>query len=98
MHEASWVVSLLNLGRLIGAVTGALSVNYLGSKTTILVTSLPMAVCWIFMIVANQVEWLYAARTIAGISLGMTYSSFSLYVGEIANPKIRGALVVLGIS
>lgn len=96
MTEASWVVSLLNLGRLVGAISGSLAVNYLGSKTTILITSFPMALCWIFTIVANRVEWLYAARSLGGISLGMTYSSFSLYLGEIAEPSIRGALVYLG--
>lgn len=96
MNEASWVISLLNLGRLVGAIAGAAAVNYLGSKTTVLLTSFPIALCWVFTIAANRVEWLYAARSLAGVSLGMTYSSFSLYLGEIADPTIRGALVVLG--
>lgn len=96
MNEASWIVSLLNLGRLIGAISGSVAVNYLGTKTTILVTSLPMAFCWLFIIVADGAEWLYAARFLGGIGLGKTYSSFSLYLSEIANPTIRGALIVLG--
>lgn len=96
MDEASWVVSLLNLGRLIGAISGSVAVNYLGTKTTVLVTSLPITLCWLFIIVANRVEWLYAARLLAGISLGKVYSCFSLYLGEIADPTIRGALVVVG--
>lgn len=97
MHEASWVVSLLNLGRLVGAISGSAAVNYLGSKTTVLVTSFPIGLCWVLTIAANRVEWLYVARSLAGVSLGMTYSSFSLYLGEIADPTIRGALVVLGM-
>lgn len=48
------------------------------------------------MIAADREEWLYAARSLAGVSLGMTYSSFSLYLGEIADSAIRGALIVLG--
>lgn len=96
MNEASWIVSLLNLGRLIGAISGSVAVNYLGTKTTILVTSLPMAFCWLFIIVADRAEWLYAARFLGGIGLGKTYSSFSLYLSEIADPTIRGALIVLG--
>nr|XP_012231536.1 PREDICTED: facilitated trehalose transporter Tret1-like [Linepithema humile] len=98
MDMASWVVSLINLGRLFGAVSGAVAVNYLGTKTTILVTSLPIALCWLFTIVANRVEWLYAARFLGGVSLGKIYSSFSLYLGEIADPTIRGALVVLAMG
>ncbi|XP_012531347.1 facilitated trehalose transporter Tret1 [Monomorium pharaonis] len=98
MDEASWVVSLLNLGRLIGAISGSVAVNYLGTKTTVFVTSLPITLCWLFIIVANRVEWLYAARLLAGISIGKMYSCFSLYLGEIADPTIRGALVVLAVS
>lgn len=97
MDIASWVVSLLNLGRPIGAVFGAVAMNYLGTKTTILITTLPIALCWLFTIVANRVEWLYAARLLGGISLGKIYSSFSLYLAEIADPSIRGALIVLGM-
>lgn len=96
MNEASWVISLLNLGRLGGAIFGSAAVNYFGSKTTVFITSFPIALCWVFTIAADRVEWLYAARSLAGVSLGMTYSSFSLYLGEIADPAIRGALVVLG--
>ncbi|XP_020284251.1 facilitated trehalose transporter Tret1-2 homolog isoform X3 [Pseudomyrmex gracilis] len=98
MNEASWVVSLLNLGRLIGAFFGAVSVNYFGSKTTIFITCIPYALCWLFMIVANRVEWLYVSRFLGGIAFGKTYSCFSLYLSEIADPSIRGATVVLGIS
>jgi len=97
MNEASWVVSLLNLGRLIGAISGSVAVNYLGAKTSVFITSLPITLCWLFIIVANRVEWLYVARLLAGISLGKTYSCFSLYLGEIADPSIRGALVALGM-
>ncbi|KAL0132082.1 hypothetical protein PUN28_000095 [Cardiocondyla obscurior] len=98
MDEASWVVSLLNLGRLIGAVSGAVAVTYLGTKTTIFLTTLPITLCWIFIMTANRVEWLYVARFLAGISLGKMYSCISLYLGEIADPAIRGALVVLAMS
>ncbi|XP_076663452.1 facilitated trehalose transporter Tret1-like isoform X2 [Andrena cerasifolii] len=97
MTEASWVASLLNFGRPFGAIGGALSANYLGSKTTVLINSVPIALCWLFTIVANSVEWLYVSRLLGGISLGMAYSCFSLYLGEIADPSIRGALVALGV-
>ncbi|XP_020284250.1 facilitated trehalose transporter Tret1-like isoform X2 [Pseudomyrmex gracilis] len=98
MNEASWVVSLLNLGRLIGAFFGAVSVNYFGSKTTIFITCIPYALCWLFMIVANRVEWLYVSRFLGGIAFGKTYSCFSLYLSEIADPSIRGATVVLAMT
>lgn len=98
MTEVSWVVSLMNVGRLFGAIVGALGANYLGSKTTVLITSLPVAFCWLFMILADSVEWLYVARISGGASLGMIYSCFSLYLAEIADPKNRGALVAAGMT
>ncbi|EFN64364.1 Sugar transporter ERD6-like 6 [Camponotus floridanus] len=98
MDEASWIVSLLNLGRPVGAILGSVAVNYFGTKTTILVSSLPMAFCWLFIMLADRAEWLYAARFLSGIGIGKTYSSFSLYLSEIADPTIRGALVFLAVS
>ncbi|XP_015438689.1 PREDICTED: facilitated trehalose transporter Tret1-like [Dufourea novaeangliae] len=98
MTEVSWVVSLLNFGRLFGAIAGSLTVNYYGSKTTILVTSIPIALCWLFIIVADNVWWLYVSRFLSGLCLGMMYSCFSLYLAEVANPSIRGALVALAMS
>lgn len=93
LEQASWVASLLNLGRFVGAFTGATSVNYLGSKTTMLFTLIPISFCWILTMLAQNAEWLYAARFCGGLGLGMTYSSFPLYIGEVALPEIRGALV-----
>lgn len=97
LNEASWIVSLLNAGRLIGAIFGALCVNYFGSKRTIFIISLPLIFGWLFIILADRVEWLYVSRFLGGIALGKTYSCFSLYLGEITDPSIRGATVVLGM-
>lgn len=98
MEEGSWVVSLFNFGRLIGAIGGAICVNYLGRKMTILITSGFQSLYWLMIVVANSVEWLYIARLFGGVGLGMIYSSFAIYIGEIAGPSIRGALVALGIT
>lgn len=96
--EVSLVVSLMNLGRLLGGFVSALCIHHFGSKTTVLISSMPMAFCWLFLILADSVEWLYAARISGGASLGMIYTCFSLYLAEIADPKIRGALVALGMT
>ena len=95
LEEASWVASLLNLGRFTGAFVGAVSVGYLGSKRTMLLTLLPIGFCWVLTILADRAAWLYAARLCGGLGLGMTYSSFPLYLGEVALPEIRGSLVSL---
>ncbi|XP_046415352.1 facilitated trehalose transporter Tret1-like [Neodiprion fabricii] len=93
--EASWVASLLNFGRLIGAVPGAVSVHYFGSKRTLFLNGFSLIVGCVCTIVADSVIWLYVARLISGLCLGMSYSSFPLYLGEISSPATRGALVTL---
>ncbi|PBC32125.1 Sugar transporter ERD6 [Apis cerana cerana] len=98
MSELSWVVSLFNLGRLTGCIKGALCSGYFGSEKTILISSMPITLSWLFIILANRVEWIYIARFLGGLSLGMVYSCYSLYLGEIANPDIRGALVAMGTT
>ncbi|KAL7305037.1 hypothetical protein TKK_0002820 [Trichogramma kaykai] len=91
--EASWVASLLNLGRFCGAFCGALAVNYCGTKRTMLFNLIPVSMCWLLTILARDARWLYAARFSGGLGLGMTYSSFPLYLGEVSFPEIRGSLV-----
>lgn len=64
--QASWIASLLSIGRLFGAVIGPLSVEYLGSKMSLLLTGLPLTVGWICIICASSATWLYIARTFSG--------------------------------
>ncbi|KAI4484679.1 hypothetical protein M0804_007245 [Polistes exclamans] len=97
-QEASMIVSFLNVGRIIGGILGAVFVTYLGSRKTILFCSVPISLCWIFIIVADNVIWLYLARFFGGFYLGMCYTCFSLYLGEIADSNIRGALVLVGMT
>lgn len=97
LSEASWVASLLNVGRLFGAVIGASLASLVGSKRTIFVTLWPLALGWLFVIVADSVNWLYASRLSLGAGLGMMYSAYPMYVGEVSVPEIRGALIAMSI-
>lgn len=65
-EEASWIASLLPLGRLLGAIIGPLILEYVGSKMSILSTGLPMIVSWICIIFATSPTWLYVSRILSG--------------------------------
>lgn len=93
--EASWIASLIQLGRVVGAVIGSVGVTYLGSKFSVLSIGVPVVVSWTLLALADTVGWIYAARSLQGISTGMFFSTFPMYVGEISSPKIRGALISL---
>ncbi|XP_016922854.1 facilitated trehalose transporter Tret1-like isoform X1 [Apis cerana] len=96
--EASWVASLLNLGRFVGALLSALCQEYMGRKIVLLFSAIPMTISWIFSICATSVIWLYTSRFCSGIASGMIWSSISLYLSEIANPKIRGSLISMNVN
>ncbi|KOC69476.1 Facilitated trehalose transporter Tret1 [Habropoda laboriosa] len=96
--EASWVASLLNLGRLAGALLSALCQEYIGRKKVLLLGGVPLAASWVFSICATSVMWLYTSRFCSGIGSGMIWSALSLYLSEIANPKIRGSLISMNVN
>lgn len=96
-EEGSWVASLMNFGRIFGSVVGALACQMLGSKMSNLLSIVPACICWVLMIFADAAIWLYAARTCGGVTVGMAFACFPLYLGEISSPKIRGALVAMAV-
>lgn len=93
--EASWIAAIIGLGRIVGAMFGVLSVDQLGSKASVLYSGIPLALGWSCLLMANSIAWVYVSRVLSGIGMGMYYSTFPLYIGEISYPKIRGALVGL---
>ncbi|XP_053997126.1 facilitated trehalose transporter Tret1-like isoform X1 [Hylaeus anthracinus] len=96
--EVSWVASLLNLGRLAGALLSALCQEYIGRKKVILLGGLPLASSWVFTICATSVTWLYVARFCSGIGSGIIWSALSMYLSEIADPRIRGSLISMNVN
>lgn len=90
--EASWVASVLGLGRAVGALSGGLSQFLISNKKTLFITGLPTALGWVCLTLATNVSWIYAARLFSGFGMGMFYASYPLFMGEVSNPKIRGSL------
>ena len=50
--EFSWVASLINVGALVGGLSGGALIDLFGRKTVMLGVSLPFIVGWILMITA----------------------------------------------
>ncbi|KAJ8924978.1 hypothetical protein NQ315_001143, partial [Exocentrus adspersus] len=91
-EEASWLAVILLAGTIFGAVfTGCLA-DVLGRKKLILFTALPLFAAWLAIALAESVEVLYAARFTAGLSSGISISAVPMYLGEIAEPDVRGML------
>lgn len=80
------------VGAVIGSLTAATIVDILGRKRTILATAVPFFLSWIMVAFAKSVVVLYIARLIAGVADGVTFTVVPMYIGEIADPKVRGLL------
>ncbi|KAK0181950.1 hypothetical protein PV327_000127 [Microctonus hyperodae] len=90
--QGSWVTSLYTIGAIIGSLISPICVDRLGRKYSLLVFALPQLAGWGLIIIANNVILLYTARLIAGIAHGGIFNVTVIYLGEIADKNIRGAL------
>ncbi|XP_066156085.1 facilitated trehalose transporter Tret1-2 homolog [Euwallacea fornicatus] len=90
--DAGWIGSLLPLGAALGPfVAGALS-DRIGRKKTLLIGNIPLIVAMLLNIVAKDVSYLLISRFICGVSVGLDFTVLPIYIGEIAEDEIRGAL------
>lgn len=94
-EEGSWLVVALLVGTITGAILTGHLADVLGRKLIILCSLVPIVVGWAFIYFATSVAYLFVARTIAGVSVGMSLSVVPMYLGEIAEPKLRGLLASL---
>ncbi|XP_068083518.1 facilitated trehalose transporter Tret1 [Anabrus simplex] len=93
--EASWVVSIINITQVITCVPAGYLANIIGRKSIILISTLPFLLSWILVIVAESAGVLYAARIVGGLGLGLTNTVTPMYLVEIAEDRVRGALTTV---
>lgn len=94
-EEVSWITSLMPLGAILGAVPSGKAADRIGRKLTIGITVMPFLICWVMMLLAplgSSIPILYVARFIGGIGTGAACVLVPVYIGEIAEPSIRGTL------
>lgn len=90
-----WVVVILFSGWYVSNASPRHNPSeYVGRKRVLLLSGLPLASSWVFNICATSVTWLYLSRFCSGIGSGMLWPAMSLYLGEVADPAIRGSLVI----
>ncbi|VEN44661.1 unnamed protein product [Callosobruchus maculatus] len=90
--EGSWLAAMPCIGAASGSIIAAVIVDKIGRKTSMLLTSPLYFVTWIMVAYSPSVMLLYIARFLVGTSDGVAFTVFPMYLGEIANAKIRGML------
>ncbi|XP_062125159.1 facilitated trehalose transporter Tret1-like [Drosophila sulfurigaster albostrigata] len=92
IDEISWVGSLIGLGALTGNIIFGLLLDRLGRKLCMYLLAIPNMIYWILIYSAQDVTYLYAGRFLAGVSGGGCYVVLPIFVAEISDNNVRGAL------
>uniref|UniRef100_A0A1Y1NGZ6 Major facilitator superfamily (MFS) profile domain-containing protein n=1 Tax=Photinus pyralis TaxID=7054 RepID=A0A1Y1NGZ6_PHOPY len=91
-EQSSWVVVICLFGGLCGAICAGITLDLIGRKMAILISSVTFIVSWLMMAFANSLAVLLAARLIAGYSDGLIYGVIPVYIAEISDAGVRGLL------
>ena len=89
------VVSILLVGAAVGALIAGRVADTLGRRRAIIVTSVVFVVALLLSIVAPSFWVLLLSRFLIGVGVGSASFVVPVYIGEIAPPERRGALVSL---
>ncbi|VVC30787.1 Sugar transporter, conserved site,Major facilitator superfamily domain,Major facilitator, sugar [Cinara cedri] len=92
-EEASWFGSLLYLSTPLGSALSSLVLNRLGHKNCMILSNLPFIASHLMMVYADNMGTLYASSVLMGLSIGFASGPFTAYIGEVCEPKLRGALM-----
>lgn len=87
--ENRWVANILSFGAGIGALLSGLPLWSLGSRRTLVLCALVMAVSWVVLATSFDTITLLIARAACGMWLGVTNIGVSLYVAEVAPTEKR---------
>jgi len=90
--ESSWLVVTPLLGAILGALFTGMIVDIFGRKKLIIFSAAPFMLSWLFIAWATSSTLMFIARFIAGMTDGLSFTAVPMYLGEIADPKIRGLI------
>ncbi|CAD1475533.1 unnamed protein product, partial [Heterotrigona itama] len=88
--SVSTLVAIVAVGHMLAPLINTMIVDKFGRKNTLLLSGLPVIVSWSLIVIASSIWELYAARFLAGISLGLFICVFPMYIGEVSSPDTRG--------
>ncbi|XP_046660195.1 facilitated trehalose transporter Tret1-like [Homalodisca vitripennis] len=90
--QSSWVAAFIEVGNLISPLPFGSIIDVWGRKPCILLTGPLYIISWVVVLTTRSVMWLYVERIIQGFAVGiMCTAVVPVYVGEIAQPSVRGS-------
>lgn len=92
---SSWLGSILFLVHPLGAVISGYFLEVVGRKRLMMVVCVPFFGGWILLYFANTVRMILLGTIVMGVGLGFCEAPIISYLGEVCEPRIRGALTLL---
>lgn len=90
--QISWMVSLMFFGNMMSCIPASYLADKIGRKKTIVCMNILQFSSWLLILIARSAPLLYIARFLAGLFFGLISTIEPIYIGEIAQPDIRGRL------
>lgn len=87
------VTSLLLVGAAVGALGAGRLADRVGRRRTVLATAVVFVVGVLGAAVSPYFAWLIVCRFVIGLAVGSASMVVPMYIGEVAPPRFRGALV-----
>ncbi|XP_025601985.2 facilitated trehalose transporter Tret1-like [Athalia rosae] len=94
-NQAAMIVSMLTLGGAIGPISVCFTVDKFGRRATMLMLAIPFLASSVMTAVPQNYWWYYVARLLSGFGVGASFTVVPMYLGEIAEDRIRGGIGIL---
>ncbi|XP_028161731.1 facilitated trehalose transporter Tret1-like [Ostrinia furnacalis] len=93
-EQISWIAATGSPGFMTGSLVSRFVSDRFGRRAAILGSALPVILGTILVVVTSNVWLLYIIRFLWGIGVGMFVTISTIYLAEISDKEIRGALSV----
>lgn len=90
--QLSWIGSFLAVGAFVGALPAGILAERIGRKYATITIGIPYLISWALLAFASNVGMLYTGRVFAGIATGASCVVAPMFISEIAETSLRGAL------
>ncbi|XP_032670538.1 facilitated trehalose transporter Tret1-2 homolog [Odontomachus brunneus] len=92
VDQANWIATAAALGTPVGCLLTSVTMRR-GRRVSLLVTALLSMAGWITIYLSINYEQILVGRVISGVATGMASVPATVYVAEIAGPKLRSTMV-----
>ncbi|XP_011251472.1 facilitated trehalose transporter Tret1-2 homolog isoform X1 [Camponotus floridanus] len=98
-HEVgSWIASIHSLATPVGSLLSGPLLEMIGRRSSLQWATVPLCIGWLIIGFSKSVVAILIGRIVCGISVGLMPVPSQILVGEMADPGLRGFLLVFSFA